>query len=106
MNSRARLAANCLVNADILLKLAEKLSIIWNYSEMARVSGVPFRYFITKGPQIKIFSQILREAKEKNYIVPTSMFNRSKETLDYESLRFSKPGFYKEPITKLHFNWH
>ena len=32
-----------------------------NYTEMARVTGVPFSYLITRGQQIKVMSQIYRK---------------------------------------------
>lgn len=36
------------------------MSII-NYIEMARVTGVPVTYLLTRGQQIKVVSQLLRK---------------------------------------------
>lgn len=36
-----------------------------NYIEMARVTGVPFDYLLTRGQQIKVVSQLFRKAIEK-----------------------------------------
>lgn len=41
-----------------------------NYSEMARVTGVPFNYLLARGQQIKVISQLYRKAKEEGYVVP------------------------------------
>ena len=41
-----------------------------NYTEMARVTGVPFNYLLSRGQQIKVVSQLFRKAKEQGYLVP------------------------------------
>jgi DNA polymerase delta subunit 1 len=38
---------------------------------MARVTGVPLRYLLTRGEQIKVLSQLLRHGKRYNYIIPS-----------------------------------
>jgi DNA polymerase delta subunit 1 len=48
----------------------EKLCCLYNYSEMARVTGVPINFLLTRGQQIKVVSQLLRKARKKNYIMP------------------------------------
>ena len=44
---------------------------IINYMEMARVTGVPISYLLTRGQQIKVVSQILRKAATQSLIMPT-----------------------------------
>jgi len=41
-----------------------------NYIEMARVTGVPFGYLLTRGQQIKVISQLYRKALEKDLVIP------------------------------------
>ena len=41
-----------------------------NYTEMARVTGVPFNYLLARGQSIKVLSQLYRKANEENYIIP------------------------------------
>jgi DNA polymerase delta subunit 1 len=41
-----------------------------NYTEMARVTGVPFNYLLERGQQIKVVSQLFRKAIEHDYIIP------------------------------------
>ena len=43
---------------------------MYNYIEMARVTGVPMSFLLTRGQSIKVFSQILRKARQKNLVVP------------------------------------
>ena len=49
----------------------EKLMCLYNYTEMARVTGVPLNFLFTRGQQIKVTSQIMRRAKADHYILPT-----------------------------------
>lgn len=51
-------------------RLVDKLMYMYNYIEMARVTGVPMSYLLTRGQSIKVFSQILRKARQKNLLVP------------------------------------
>ena len=43
---------------------------MYNYVEMARVTGVPMSYLLARGQSIKVFSQILRKSRTKNLVVP------------------------------------
>ena len=51
-------------------RLVDKLMYMYNYIEMARVTGVPMSFLLTRGQSIKVFSQILRKARQKNLVVP------------------------------------
>jgi len=59
--SRRRLAVYCLKDALLPLRLLDKLMFIINYMEMARVTGVPLSYLLTRGQSIKVISQLLRK---------------------------------------------
>lgn len=52
-------------------RLMDKLMCFINYTEMARVTGVPFNYLLSRGQQIKVVSQLFRKADEDNYLVPS-----------------------------------
>lgn len=51
----------CLKDAMLPLRLMEKLMSVINYMEMARVTGVPLTYLLSRGQQIKVVSQLLRK---------------------------------------------
>ena len=51
-------------------RLVDKLMYMYNYIEMARVTGVPMSFLLTRGQSIKVFSQILRKARQRNLLVP------------------------------------
>ena len=48
----------------------DKLMCLINYTEMARVTGVPFNYLLSRGQSIKVLSQLYRKANEENYVIP------------------------------------
>ena len=41
-----------------------------NYMEMARVTGVPMSFLLSRGQSIKVYSQILRKARQRSMVVP------------------------------------
>ena len=41
-----------------------------NYTEMARVTGVPFNFLLSRGQSIKVLSQLYRAANSKGYLIP------------------------------------
>ncbi len=59
--TRRRLAIYCLKDALLPLRLLDKLMCVINYMEMARVTGVPLNYLLTRGQQVKVMSQLLRK---------------------------------------------
>ena len=59
-HTRRRLAVYCMKDAYLPLRLLAKLMCVINYMEMARVTGVPLTYLLTRGQQIKVVSQLLR----------------------------------------------
>ncbi|KAI9293706.1 hypothetical protein K502DRAFT_325185 [Neoconidiobolus thromboides FSU 785] len=101
--TRRRLAVYCLKDAYLPLRLMDKLMVFINYLEMARVTGVPFGYILTRGQQIKVVSQLYRKANEKGYLIPFKDSNGPAE--DYEGATVIDPqkGYYKEPIATLDF---
>lgn len=43
---------------------------LYNYTEMARVTGIPFNYVLVRGQQIKVISQLYRKALEQDLVIP------------------------------------
>ena len=56
----------CLKDAYLPLKLIDKLMCIINSIEMARVTGVPMSFLLTRGQQIKVVSQLLRKVGQRS----------------------------------------
>jgi DNA polymerase elongation subunit (family B) len=49
----------------------DKLMCFVNYTEMARVTGVPFNYLLSRGQSIKVLSQLFRKTDEEGYLIPS-----------------------------------
>ena len=69
-DSRRRLAIYCLKDAYLPQRLMDKLMCFINYTEMARVTGIPFKDLLTRGQQIKVVSQLMRRAKGDGFLIP------------------------------------
>lgn len=102
--TRRRLAVYCLKDAYLPLRLLEKLMCLVNYSEMARVTGVPFSYLLARGQQIKVISQLFRKCLEEDIVVPNMKSEGSNE--EYEGATVIEPvrGYYDVPIATLDFS--
>ncbi|CAI9108744.1 OLC1v1008422C1 [Oldenlandia corymbosa var. corymbosa] len=102
--TRRRLAVYCLKDAYLPQRLLDKLMFIYNYVEMARVTGVPFSFLLSRGQSIKVLSQLLRKAKQKNLVIPNVKQAGSEQgTFEGATVLEAKAGFYEKPIATLDF---
>ena len=101
--TRQRIASYCVKDALLPQQLLDKLNVIINQVEMARVSGVPINLLLSRGQQIKVMSMLSRKSIELGYIIPT--LDRAQQDQQYEGATVIEPkkGFYKEPIATLDF---
>ncbi|KAM0793205.1 DNA-directed DNA polymerase delta [Microbotryomycetes sp. NB124-2] len=101
--SRRRLAVYCLKDAYLPQRLMDKLMCFINYIEMARVTGIPFNYLLSRGQQIKVISQLYRKAMDTGYLIPALRQEGSDE--QYEGATVIEPdkGYYDVPIATLDF---
>ncbi|KAK4646437.1 DNA-directed DNA polymerase delta [Podospora bellae-mahoneyi] len=101
--SRRRLALYCLKDAYLPQRLMDKLSCLENYTEMARVTGVPFNFLLARGQQVKFLSQLFRKALEQKLVIPNMRSESSEE--QYEGATVIEPtrGYYDVPIATLDF---
>ena len=102
-NSRRRLAVYCLKDAYLPQRLMDKLMCLINYTEMARVTGVPFNYLLARGQQVKFLSQLFRKCLEKKLIIPNLSSQATED--QYEGATVIEPtrGYYDVPIATLDF---
>jgi DNA polymerase delta subunit 1 len=105
-NSRRRLAVYCLKDAYLPQRLLDKLMCLVNYTEMARVTGVPFNYLLSRGQQVKFISQLFRKALEQNLVIPDLSNTGGGDGDQYEGATVIEPkkGYYRDsPIATLDF---
>ncbi|GMI85268.1 EMBRYO DEFECTIVE 2780, GIGANTEA SUPPRESSOR5 [Hibiscus trionum] len=102
--TRRRLAVYCLKDAYLPQRLLDKLMYIYNYVEMARVTGVPISFLLSRGQSIKVLSQLLRKSKQKNLVIPNAKQAGSEQgTYEGATVLEAKAGFYEKPIATLDF---
>ncbi|KAG1741100.1 DNA polymerase family B-domain-containing protein [Suillus lakei] len=95
--SRRRLAVYCLKDAYLPQRLMDKLN-------MARVTGVPFNYLLSRGQSIKVLSQLFRKANEEGYVIPVLKGEGSDEQYEGATVIEPKKGYYDTPIATLDFS--
>ncbi|KPV78544.1 uncharacterized protein RHOBADRAFT_50999 [Rhodotorula graminis WP1] len=101
--SRRRLAVYCLKDAYLPQRLMDKLMCFINYTEMARVTGIPFNYLLSRGQQIKVISQLYRQALKVGYVVPALKQEGSDEQYEGATVLEPEQGYYDVPIATLDF---
>ncbi|XP_024093674.3 DNA polymerase delta catalytic subunit isoform X2 [Pongo abelii] len=101
--TRRRLAVYCLKDAYLPLRLLERLMVLVNAVEMARVTGVPLSYLLSRGQQVKVVSQLLRQAMHEGLLMPVV---KSEGGEDYTGATVIEPlkGYYDVPIATLDFS--
>ncbi|KAG0364263.1 putative delta DNA polymerase [Gamsiella multidivaricata] len=101
--TRRRLAVYCLKDAYLPQRLMDKLMCLINYIEMARVTGVPFNYLLSRGQQIKVVSQLYRKALEKDFVIPAVSSQGGDEQYEGATVIEPRRGYYDVPIATLDF---
>ncbi|KAJ3583701.1 hypothetical protein NHX12_015815 [Muraenolepis orangiensis] len=101
--TRRRLAVYCLKDAYLPLRLLQKLMCVINYMEMARVTGVPLTYLLSRGQQIKVVSQLLRQAMKQDLVMPVVKPQSGEEYVGATVIEPQK-GYYNVPIATLDFS--
>jgi len=107
--TRRRLAVYCLKDALLPQRLFDKLSYLYNYAEMARVTGVPLGWLVSRGQAVKVFSQILRKCRAKGLVVPhvarggPGGGDEGGGSYEGATVLEAKAGFHDRPIATLDF---
>lgn len=96
-------AAYCLKDTELPLKLMKKLCTIENLIEMAKATWVPLSFLSERGQQIKVFSQMARKARELEFMIPTIQVNPESSEYQGATVLEAQTGAYYGPITALDF---
>jgi len=102
---RRRLAVYCLKDAYLPLKLMKELMVVVNFLEMARVTGIPVSYILSRGQQIKVVSQLYRKSLQEGLLIPT-LKGKAEDGEGYTGATVISPkaGYYDLPIATLDFS--
>ncbi|EGC38691.1 DNA polymerase delta catalytic subunit [Dictyostelium purpureum] len=103
-DDRRRLAVYCIKDAALPMKLLDKLMLLINYTEMARVTGVPLSYLLGRGEGVKVLSQLYRKAMVEDFLIPTyKVTGKAGEKFKGAVVIEPKCAFYDTPIATLDF---
>lgn len=108
--TRTRLAVYCLKDAYLPQRLLDKLMLMYNLVEMARITGVPLDYILSKGQQIKTVSLIYREAKLVSNYIPYYVHKKGidddycDDSYEGATVLEAKKAYYDTPIVILDFS--
>jgi DNA polymerase delta subunit 1 len=106
-DTRRRLAVYCIKDALLPLRLMDSLMTLFNQLEMARVTGVPLAFLLTRGQQIKVLSQLYRRARSDHFFIPALARGASGDDIGFEGATVIEPkrGWYdgQQPIATLDF---
>lgn len=101
----------CAQDSALPLLLMDKLCVITNSLEMMKSTRVPMDWLLTRGQQCKVFSQLVYEARKRNYIIPVREFQKKENNENNEKKSKYKgatvltalKGLYQEPVSGLDF---
>lgn len=104
---RGTIAAYCIQDTKLVLELVKKLDVVQGITQMAAVTLVTPHDINFRGQQIRVYTQILRKARELNYVVEDTG-NDGKDIVDEEGYAGAhvvepKVGHYEDPIVTLDF---
>jgi len=104
---RARVAAYCIQDCDLVYELYKKLEVFNEAMSMANVCSVPVSYIFTRGQGIKIESLIFKDCMLKDQLIvvqPAAAFGSAAEGVGAEEgyegaiVLDPTPGFYTDPV--------
>jgi DNA polymerase delta subunit 1 len=94
----------CVQDTNLVVDLFMKLCLFSNMIGMANKARVPISYVELKGQQVKVFSQLLYEARLLGFIVPTMPYNTTNDdSFTGATVLNAVPGAYYRPIAGLDF---
>jgi DNA polymerase delta subunit 1 len=97
-------AQHVLRQAEACLRIFDHLAYLYNFVEMARVTGCPLAYLLERGQAVKVQAQLLREAKLRAFVLPSQRPGTGEEST-FEGATVLEPcsGFYRAPVAVLDF---
>lgn len=95
-------------DAGLALRLFSNQHCLFRYVEMARVTGVPMEFLLTRGQSVKVLSMLLRKARAFGYVLPPSSrpssgLEEGSNTYEGGAVLEPETGYYDEPVVTLDF---
>lgn len=68
---RKRIATYCLKDAILPIKIMRKIQCLFNYTEMARVTGInSLKALLFSGQSVKVMTMLCKKAKKRGFLIP------------------------------------
>lgn len=67
---RTQIAKYCIRDCELPLRLVHKMNMLNNLFEFSKVTSVPIDWLLLRGQQIRVYSLILRHARQRGFVVP------------------------------------
>lgn len=89
------IASYCIHDTVLVQKLVDKLLVFETLIEMSNITMIPLAFILSRGQQIKVFSQIIREANHFGFLCPDlSNMGDNDEKFQGAVVLVAKSGFY------------
>ena len=100
---RAVIAKYAVQDVLLPLKLLHRLSIFDNLTQMSVATCVPMDYLLSRGQQIKVFSLILKQAREMGFVLPDDKGLTINGKYEGATVLDAKRGAYFDVVSGLDF---
>ena len=90
----------CIKDSELVMKIINKLNIIFSYIEMSKIVNVGILDLIVRGQQNKILNQVYEYCVNNNFVLETNNIYFSEDG-NYEGARVLEPvpGLYKDVVS-------
>jgi DNA polymerase delta subunit 1 len=110
----ARVGEYCVQDTELVQRLADKLDVLNALFAMANICYVPVAFLLTRGQQIKMYSQLFRFATRERYVIPWFELGYDPNLSSFGDYDLVMPkgalvlepmtGYYQDPIATLDFS--
>lgn len=101
--SRKVVAQYCAHDTVLPILLMENRCMLPNLIEMSKVTYVPVTWLIMRGQQIKVYSQLQKEMRKREFLLPEVSNHNDKGGYEGATVLDCKRGAYWEPVSGLDF---
>jgi DNA polymerase delta subunit 1 len=98
----AKVAEYCVQDTNLVIEIIDKQALIPNTIEMAKATYVPIDWLLFRGQQCRVFSLVVKEAREQDFVVPIKIFQNNQKFAGATVLE-PKRGAYFDAVAGLDF---
>lgn len=102
-DERAEIARYAAQDVLLPLRLFRRLNLFDNLTQMSIATCVPVEYLLTRGQQIKVYSLILKQAKDMGFVLPDNKKMGIEGKFEGATVLDAKKGVYYDPVCGLDF---